>query len=97
MLSLNRKIRLLADFSFLLSDFSFHGKLASFLLVLGNFTKFAWNSGTIMVCGRTYGKGVIENTNLNKITYEELFAQFLACAVPIPGSAPVPAHDGSCG
>ena len=45
--------------SFLLSAFSFHGKLASFFVELGIFTKFAWNSGTIVVCGRTYGKRVL--------------------------------------
>ena len=66
-------------------------------MVLGNFTKFAWNSRTIAVCGRTYGKGVIENTNLNKITYEELFTQFIASIVPIPGGAPVLANLGGRG
>ena len=39
-------------------------------------------------------KGVIENTKLNQITYEAFFTQFLASDVPVPGSAPVLAHDG---
>ena len=40
-------------------------------------------------------KGVIENANLNNITYEELFTQFLASIVPISGSAHVIANLGS--
>ena len=41
--------------------------------------------------------GTIKAINLNNITYEAFFTQFLACALPVPGSAPVPAHAGSRG
>ena len=42
-------------------------------------------------------KGVIENTKLNQITYEEFFTQFIASIVPISVSVPEFAHAGSRG
>ena len=41
-------------------------------------------------------KGVIEIINTKHYNYE-LFTQFLEGTVPVPGSAPVPAHAGGRG
>ena len=66
-------------------------------VILGNCITFAMNSvTTAVVLEGLYRKGVIEiiiKTNI----YEETIIQFLEGAIPVPGSAPFPAHAGSRG
>ena len=78
----------------------FYATKSSFVLLSRKiFLPLPQNSvATGVVCGRTLPKKVLLKLLIYKqYFYETLFTQFLACAIPVPGSAPVPPCAGRRG